>query len=201
MIYFTSDLHFSHENIMKYCGRQFLNKDIMNSHIIKEYNNIVKKDDTCYILGDMCLDIKKRELQHYISLMNGKKILIAGNHDSFKIYDYYDMGFDAVYGHIKMIYKNKEIYIVHDPALAQIPDTLWFCGHVHNLFKKLTTLNNSVIINVGVDVWDYKPQTIDYLIDYSLNDEDIIYNKEASESLRPTNRFNKINHFDIIEVN
>ena len=50
-IYLTSDQHFNHKNIIKYCDRPFANTDYMNTEIIRNYNNIVKDDDIVYHLG------------------------------------------------------------------------------------------------------------------------------------------------------
>lgn len=177
MIYFTSDLHFSHTNIMEYCGRRFKNVDMMNNHIIKQYNKIVQNDDTCYILGDLTLSATKSLMVRLINKLHGKKILIVGNHDRFAVQEYYEMGFSAVHGHLKLRYNNNtEVCVAHDPAWAQVPDTIWFCGHVHNMFRKIKTLTNTTIVNVGIDVWDYKPQSFDFLVDYaktSLKEEEI----------------------------
>lgn len=52
MIYFTSDLHFNHENIIKYCNRPFKNIDDMDNYLINYWNKIIRTKDIVYILGD-----------------------------------------------------------------------------------------------------------------------------------------------------
>lgn len=51
----TSDVHFGHNNIIKYCNRPFQNSDEMDITIINNWNKIVNPDDEVYILGDFAL--------------------------------------------------------------------------------------------------------------------------------------------------
>ena len=81
MTYFIADTHFGHENIIKYCNRPFNTKEEMNSHMIKEWNSIVKQDDVIYVLGDFALMMSREQIKEIINLLNGYKILIMGNHD------------------------------------------------------------------------------------------------------------------------
>ena len=60
MIYFTSDWHLGHANIIKYCERPFKSVSDMDRILIQNYNEIVDQDDTVYFLGDFCFhkDVK-----------------------------------------------------------------------------------------------------------------------------------------------
>ena len=53
MIYYTSDLHLFHDNIIRLCNRPYKNVYEMNDDIVERWNNKVKPDDDVYILGDM----------------------------------------------------------------------------------------------------------------------------------------------------
>ncbi len=80
-IYFTSDIHKGHKNILNYCrNRKFDTVEDMEVAIIKRWNNTVKPEDLVIILGDlwMCKNPLKRE---FIDKLNGRKVLIRGNHD------------------------------------------------------------------------------------------------------------------------
>ena len=74
MIYFTSDTHFGHANIIKYCKRPFANVDEMNIALVAAWNAKVKPEDTVYHLGDVTF--KRLDM---VPLLNGTKILIRGN--------------------------------------------------------------------------------------------------------------------------
>ncbi len=82
-IFFTSDLHFSHKNIAKFCPqfRPFDNIADMDEYLIETWNNTVSPDDDVYNLGDLSFahDIKK--IAAVLSRLNGKHHLIYGNHD------------------------------------------------------------------------------------------------------------------------
>ena len=51
-IFFTSDLHFDHHNILKFQDRGVKSIQQMNQKIIDNWNSIVGKQDDIYILGD-----------------------------------------------------------------------------------------------------------------------------------------------------
>lgn len=77
--YFTADLHLSHANIIKYCNRPFLDKDEMNEALIANWNRKVSDKDEIYVIGDFAFDTNPEK---FLDRLNGKKFLIAGNHDS-----------------------------------------------------------------------------------------------------------------------
>ena len=79
----TSDLHFGHSNIIKYCpdSRGHLTGvDQMNAEIINRFNEVVGKEDHTYILGDFAF-CKPEQAMKFMAQMNGTKTLIHGNHD------------------------------------------------------------------------------------------------------------------------
>ena len=52
-VFFTSDLHIGHENILSFCNRPFTNTSEMNKALIDNWNSVVGKADIVFNLGDM----------------------------------------------------------------------------------------------------------------------------------------------------
>ena len=101
-IWFTSDHHFGHANIIKYCERPFNSVGHMNASMIGSWNGVVASDDTVYYLGDFAM--QPHLVAEILPQLNGKKLLIAGNHDrchpkigspSKWLHAYIDAGFDS----------------------------------------------------------------------------------------------------------
>lgn len=82
-IWFTSDLHFGHDNIIKYCGRP-CTADNHVDYIINTLNDSIKENDTVYHLGDFTCGkkIKFDELKQILERLNGDWKFIIGNHDN-----------------------------------------------------------------------------------------------------------------------
>ena len=84
-MYITSDLHFYHKNIIKYCpkSRPFSCEEEMNEIIVKNWNDKIGKNDSVYILGDVSFGKPSATIQ-LLNRLNGRKKLIVGNHDTDK---------------------------------------------------------------------------------------------------------------------
>ena len=79
-IWFTSDLHFGHRNILKFCKRPWETTDEMNADLIKNWNSVVKPDDLVFDLGDFAF-ASNSKWKDLLSQLNGHHYLILGNHD------------------------------------------------------------------------------------------------------------------------
>lgn len=95
-IYFTSDLHLDHGNIIKYCNRPFTDPISMTEQLILNWNNQVTLNDSVFILGDFLWHKDVNRLYSVTNRLNGHKILIRGNHDGFTDQNYLNAGFDKV---------------------------------------------------------------------------------------------------------
>ena len=79
-IFFTSDTHFNHTNIIKYAQRPYSDAEEMNEDLIKRWNSVVGKNDIVFHLGDFMFGNINR-FWEFRSRLNGKIYLIHGNHD------------------------------------------------------------------------------------------------------------------------
>jgi calcineurin-like phosphoesterase family protein len=164
MIYFSADFHFSHANILKYCNRPF--KDFMEmDEVLLQNLSIIQPEDTLYFLGDFTMKGEDylKWFEKTIAKINGRKILILGNHDKLKPFKYVEFGFESV--HTSLVLNNL-FFLAHDPALlAAMPkEYVMLCGHVHELFKVKQDAQNRTVVNVGVDVWNYKPVSLEEIL-------------------------------------
>ena len=82
-VFFTSDTHFGHKNILKFCRNTRIGDtpDEMDENIIRRWNEQVKPNDYVFHLGDVAFcGIEKAKA--ILSRLNGNIVLIRGNHDS-----------------------------------------------------------------------------------------------------------------------
>lgn len=161
MNFFTSDPHFSHRNVIKYCNRPFATAEEMDEAIINRWNVVVGEHDQVYVLGDVffCGKVRAKEI---MDRLTGTKILVRGNHDHWKDGKYLTLGFAAV--HVWTELPHNLWRLSHFPYDGQESDERRFptqlkdeggwllCGHVHTAWK---TKNR--MINVGVDQWNFTP--------------------------------------------
>lgn len=117
-VWFYSDPHFNHKNILKYCPRPYADLVEMERELIKNYNSVVKPFDVVYWLGDcfFCGTMKAKEI---LAKMNGKKILIRGNHDR-NAEKMKEIGFDEVYDKLEIELDGIKLKLCHFPFR---PDT------------------------------------------------------------------------------
>lgn len=152
--FFTSDTHFYHANILKYCNRPFSSVEEMNEKLIENWNSVVGKNDIVWHLGDFSFG-KKENVSEIVPKLNGRINLVMGNHDHQKIKFYYDAGFHRVYDRSVII--NGSYIITHAP-LQFLNDNCPFYnifGHVHDSDMYKTWAKNGCC--VCVERHDYKP--------------------------------------------
>jgi calcineurin-like phosphoesterase family protein len=174
-IWFTSDTHFGHKNIIQYCDRPYDTVEEMDAELMENWNEVVAPGDEVYFLGDFSLNFKN--VRQVVPLLNGIKHLVSGNHDLCHTSNsgagayrkrYIDVGFVDVCESLYLTIAGQQVLCHHMPFFdmkdhdQRFPehkphnDGGWLLhGHVHQRWKV-----KEKQINVGVDVWDFYPVSI-----------------------------------------
>lgn len=191
MIFFTSDNHFWHRKVIEYCNRPYNTVEEMNEAMVIKWNSVVGPDDYIYFLGDFSLAF--RAVETFSTRLNGNKILIPGNHDFCHSYHkksrdpenrarwvqkYADYGWQVIdeqterffidLGFVKMCHHpysdgpgDQDKYAKWRPYDNGM---ILLCGHIHEKWKTKRSPIGTLQINVGCDVWDMKPVSLDEII-------------------------------------
>ena len=102
-IFFISDLHLSHKNVLKFDDRPFKDVNEMHAEFIKRWNSVVNDEDIVYYLGDLSFG-NDTTTKWFLSSIKGKIYFIMGNHD--RIHDI------AKFGRFEKIHEyGTEIYV------------------------------------------------------------------------------------------
>ena len=168
MIWFTSDEHYGHSNIIKYCNRPFKDVNEMNQILISNFNTVVSNDDTIYHLGDFAFNNHKK----YLDQLKGNHYLIKGNHEGS---DWRQANFKWVKD-VAMIrgFDAQDIFCSHyaHRTWNRAHHGVWHVfGHDHG---RLPDYYKSC--DVGVDAWNYFPVSWDELKERFKNKENIRHN-------------------------
>lgn len=164
-IWFTSDWHLGHANIIKHCNRPFDNLHEMNEAIINNYNSLVKDDDVVYNLGDVSYKCAYGYLESLMNRFKGNIFIVAGNHDNRQylkklLNKKIIKGLDEV---LDLKIDGKHVWLSH------YAHRVWNKSHygTYHLFAhshgKLPPYGLS--FDVGVDNWEFKPISWDQVVE------------------------------------
>jgi calcineurin-like phosphoesterase family protein len=177
--WFTSDHHYGHANIIKYCDRPFADVHEMNFGMTQAWNRVVAPDDLVYYLGDLAMNAQL--VPSLLEQLNGNKILIPGNHD--KCWEkkdkkkhwrefYLDAGFQSIEQSMRLNIARNSVLLNHFPYRNEsTPEQKYFQqrpideggwlihGHVHNRWKC-----SGRQINVSVEMWNFEPVSMEDII-------------------------------------
>lgn len=165
-LFFTSDPHYGHENILKYCHRPFSSIEEHDEELIRLWNETVPEDGIVFILGDIGF-CSETYLKTILNRLNGKIYWIIGNHDWRRITPGIMNRFECITQQMVITVDNKLVYLNHFPFLCY-PDSdrhpvYQFFGHVHSGplsgssdISRLVHLNKRQY-DVGVDNNEFKP--------------------------------------------
>lgn len=186
--FITSDHHFWHNNVIRYCQRPFATVEEMNEKMVIAWNNVVPHNAIVYHLGDFSMAF--RAVETFTKRLNGLKILVAGNHDfchpahkkskteenqKIWVQKYIDNGWAGVlFSEVMEIPGVATVNVNHMPYLENFgeqdirhakhrpkDDGRWLlCGHVHEKWAQ-----RGKMINVGVDVRNFEPITFAKIVE------------------------------------
>lgn len=165
-LWWTSDEHFGHANIIKYCARPFATVPEMDAEMIRRWNAVVRPDETVMVIGDFSFHGEEVTTQ-ILARLHGEKILVKGNHDRCKTDTYWKrVGFREVVQHWHvMLEQIGRVFIKHEPEPYGSSWPVQFNGHVHEKWKtKYYKTTGQVYINVGVDQWAFAPVSTQELV-------------------------------------
>lgn len=133
----TSDLHFGHANILKFCPNtraHFKDVETMNNEMVRLWNEQVSTNDLVYILGDVAF-MPAPKAKVIVNRLNGTKILIEGNHDRKALKDSsFRSCFKEIHKYHCITYNGHRIILFHYP-IAEFDQmhrgSIHFHGHLH----------------------------------------------------------------------
>lgn len=137
-IFYISDLHFGHFNIMRFDNRPFKSVEEMDKTLIENWNSVVNKEDTVYILGDFCW-LTEDEWVKILKQLNGNKVLIRGNHDLKNMSQQLRNMFQDVKDYKEVKDNGKRVLLSHYPMPfyrgAYNSDIIHLYGHIHTTIE------------------------------------------------------------------
>ena len=164
-LFLTSDSHWSHFNICKYCHRPFQSRSEMDQTLIKNWNSVVPEDGIVVHCGDFMLPHNEniKEYNKYLNQLHGRVLLIRGNHDLASL-DWVSDKLIAVRDQAMIVVDGVKIFAQHYPCAAFNGDYHVY-GHIHTLADgtcygidgDVTKMMRKNTYDVGVDQNGYTP--------------------------------------------
>ena len=172
--YFIADMHFGHNKIIQMCNRPFVDANDMGEKLIENWNRKVTNEDTVYVLGDFCFRTSKQDAIKILKQLNGKKILIKGNHDKYAGQRDFDECFEKVCDYLQLTEDKQQIILSHYPIIdyaGMYYGAKMIYGHIHNNY-----VPHKNMYCVSVECINYEPVTLDEIIE-------IYKDKEVEEEI------------------
>lgn len=161
-IWFTSDPHYFHVNIKKYCPNR-PGKDVeeMVEILIKNYNDRVAPGDTVYFLGDIMFGRDKEAgMNNVFPRLNGQKFLLRGNHDHFAKKPWFSRHFEWVKDKYFLRVDHQLIVLQHFPELIweESHRGSWMLhGHCHGGVDEINRKTTRLDVGVDAEFSNYYP--------------------------------------------
>lgn len=165
--FYISDLHLFDRKIIESANRPHKNLKEMHTDIIVKWNKKVTQKDTVYILGDVSSTnnyYETAELIKILKKLNGKKVLIVGNHDR-KILNNQKFRncFIKIEEYLRVFDNKKKVMLFHFPIEdweSKKKGSIHLHGHIHG--KEISKIENR--FHVGCDVHRFTPVTLSEIL-------------------------------------
>lgn len=168
MIYYTSDLHLGHNNVIRFDNRPFSSVEEMDKTLIDNWNSRVTDKDDIYIVGDLIYKSSKPAVE-YLKQLKGKKHLIIGNHEKAILNNPEAMSyFESIEKMQHITDGRNQICLCHFPIIewnGYFKGHYHIYGHIHNsknhAFKVMK--DEPRALNAGCMINNYIPVTFQEL--------------------------------------
>jgi len=165
MIYFTSDLHAFHKNILDYDNLPFCSVEVYREFIVKTWNDLITDEDEVYLLGDTCVGGRGSEIDYFLQSLKGKKYLVKGNHEKEIMKN------KSLHRHFVWIkdyfvfdYQNQRFVLMHFPIeewLNKSHGSIHLHGHSHGSSRPQKNRLDVGFSASGLNIW-----SIDDVVEY-----------------------------------
>lgn len=185
-IFFTSDPHYGHDNVIRFCNRPYEDSKIMNQALIDNWNSVVTNNDIVFVLGDFCWFTDRHGIKRVGTKLNGKTIyFVQGNHDKTRGFelllgtdpDKYKLLSDIAHVYVQDDWRHYpkahfELCLCHYPLLTwshRQGKCIQLFGHIHSAGQVGLAHSEeqekfdlhlplwAYQYDVGVDANDYRP--------------------------------------------
>ncbi len=148
-------------------NRPFEDVGMMDRDLMRNYNMLVHKNDIVYILGDICHHLPVEQANEIIKKLNGRKILIRGNHD--KKYD--ENLFEEICDFKTVSLNGVYFSLMHYPMLSwpkKNSGSIQLHGHIHAdmSYNQKNRDEHIFRYDVGVDANQFCPVSVNQILDF-----------------------------------
>jgi calcineurin-like phosphoesterase family protein len=157
--FFTSDTHFYHESVIKFCNRPYGSIEHMNEELIKNWNSVVNDKDHLWFLGDFSFGTYQ-QTEDVLNRLNGIKHLIVGNHDrngrTDKLFNRdWNKWFVDSHDYFRLKVDGEKLVLCHFPLASWERGYVNLHGHWHSTPGNCSS--KWMQHDVGVDMNNYTP--------------------------------------------
>ena len=190
-IFFSSDQHFGHRNVVKFCNRPYADEKEMGKALIENWNSVVGPDDIVFTMGDFFWFNDSHSIKKVVNQLNGTIYIVLGNHDKKESFRRCDPEKLIIVDGVTHIFlrcedenrwyeKTFEIVCCHYPLMTwshRDRGAINLFGHIHSGWLRPSDdydqdlpLWTGQQLDVGVDNQDFKPVSFEDVL-YQLEDQ------------------------------